>query len=289
MKMNLLLWSAIIFLVVVGCVGEKPQADPALFWKEGKYCVQTTALTQEEGSRTVRARMDGKWHDYELVEFTEEFMEWNLARRKETIELFRAMMRGEETGEGPDLAGPHNGIVATYGFQREDSQFKLNNAVKGMGFLPRREVIAGIITMLEENMDAPMPVRLEKLAYLYEKADSIFARDKQISLELYSQPEFMTQSFLNQMVNPVATIVFLDIPSYKLKTVVRLLHPEDPDLTAYERDVVKYINLIHGFFHGPFSKNFIAVIYYTVEIFDNSPMGSDPETGMGRRVAPPLL
>ena len=96
----------------------------------------------------------------------------------------------------------------------------------------------------------------------------------------------MTQSFLNQVYNPISTIVFLDIPSYKLKTVVRLLDPKDPDLNDYEKKVVLWINKIHDYFHGPFTVDFMGVVYHTVEVFDNSPRGQNPDTGMGRRIMP---
>src|SRR3989339_200225 len=45
----------------------------------------------------------------------------------------------------------------------------------------------------------------------------------QISLELYSERQFLTQTFLNQAFNPVSTIVYLDIPSYKFKAITQLL------------------------------------------------------------------
>jgi len=276
-----------LLFLLIGCVQSNSGLDPTKFWQDG-YCRQSCTRTQEEGAEVVKAKIEGKWKEFKLVEFHQEFMDWNLSRRMETIKLFQAMMKGDKNVQGPELAGPHNGIVATYGFKRDDTNFSLNNAVKGMGFLPKRERIVDVIKMLEESLEAPMPVRLEKLEFLYQNADSIFAFDKQISLELYSKPEFMTQTFLNQMVNPVSTIVFLDIPSFKLKTITRLLHPDDPELSDYEKNIVNYINLMHSFFHGRFSKDFIAVIYYVVEIYDNSPMGQDPESGMGRRVVPAL-
>ena len=53
--------------------------------------------------------------------------------------------------------------------------------------------------------------------------------------------------------------------------MAQLLHPTDPELTDYERDVVEYVNLIHSYFHGEFSTMFIAVIYHVIEVYDNSP------------------
>ena len=187
-----------------------------------------------------------------------------------------------KSSKTPGLAGPHNGIVASFGFERKDSKFKLNNAVKGMGFLPKREKIEEKIQLLKDTDNALFPEKLKNLIYFYDNIDSLFDLNKQGSLELYSTPEFETQTFLNQMTNPISTIVFLDIPSYKLKTIVRLLHPDDPNLTEYEKNVVRYINDIHSYFHGKFPRDYIAVIYYVVEIYDNSPGRMD---AMGRRIA----
>jgi hypothetical protein len=125
--------------------------------------------------------------------------------------------------------------------------------------------------LLTKTADAPMPAKLDVLEGMYKDANNIFDLDRQVSLELYAEPKFLTQSYTNQMINPVSAIVFLDIPSYKLKTIARLLDPNDPNLTDYEKKVVKYINMIHSYFHGAFDKDFIAVIYYVVEIYDNSP------------------
>lgn len=276
----------ISLLLVVSCAANKAvQINPDSFWKDG-YCVQTTCKTPEADSGVISAKVNGEWKDYKLAEYPEAFMEWNVGSRLDMLAQIKDMMMGKEGAGPPALDGPHNGVVATYGFKREDTLFDLNNAVKGMGFLPKREKIKEIIALLEDTHDDPMPKKLGVLESLYQDAENNFALDKQVSLELYSQPKFMTQSFLNQMTNPVCTIVYMDIPSYKLKTISRLLHPDDPNLSEYEQDIVKYINEIHSYFHGEFSINFLATIYYTVEVFDNSPRGKDPKTGMGRKMIP---
>jgi len=273
----------VITFISFGLFLNAKQEKKADFFKKG-YCIQKRAKTQKEGEKFIKAKVDGKWNKYDLKDLPDKFIDWNTSDRLEQLKNIKNMMMGKEAGE-MKLAGAHNGVVATYGYQREDSHFKLNNAVKGMGFLPKREKIKEVLKLLENTKDSPMLDRLDILTNFYENPDSIFAFDKQISLELYSQKEFMTQTFLNQMVNPAATIVYLDIPSFKLKTISRLLDPNDPDLTDYERDVVSYINKMHSYFHGEFSRDFIAVIYYVVEVYDNSPRGKDPETGMGRKIS----
>lgn len=249
---------------------------PSDFWHRDGYFHQDAVRTPSPDEQIIRAKLEGKWQEFTLQNLPEEFMEWNTQRRIETLDRFRQMAP-------PELAGPHNGIVASYGAKRFDTQFALNNAVKGMGFLPKPEMLPEVIAMLDSTKDAPFQEKLDNLQYLYENAEEIFYLDKQVSLELYSTPEFETQTFLNQMTNPISTIVFLDIPSYKLKTIVRLLHPDDPMLTEYEKNVVRYVNDVHSYFHGEFPIDYITVIYYVVEVYDNSPGRQD---AMGQRMAP---
>lgn len=261
-----------LMIVLCGVLTAKSMKLPKKaedFFKDG-YCRQTTAVTAQSESRSVRAYVEGEWQNYPLVRFPKAFMDWNVERRLEYVDVITKLMTGESEA-GPQLAGPHNGMVATYGYAGQGSKFKLNNAVKGMGFLPKAAKIDSMIAMLKGTMDDPMPAKLKILEGMYKDAENIFDLDRQVSLELYAEPKFLTQSYTNQMINPVSTIVFLDIPSYKLKTITRLLDPNDPALTEYEKQVVDYINLIHSYFHGKFPKQYIAVIYYVTELYDNSP------------------
>lgn len=264
----------ILTFILVSCgflfaKGVKLPSQPEDFFTDG-YCRQIVAKTCQTGAKSVRAYVDGKWQNYPLAHFPSAFMEWNIERRLEYLDIIRKMMNGD-TEQGPELAGPHNGMVATYGYAGQGSKFKLNNAVKGMGFLPKASKIDSVLAVLNKTIDSPMPEKLNVLESMYKDADNLFDMDRQVSLELYAEPKFLTQTFTNQMIYPVSTIVFLDIPSYKLKTIARLLDPNDPSLTDYEKKTVEYINLIHSYFHGAFDKKFIAVIYYVCEVYDNSP------------------
>jgi len=147
--------------------------------------------------------------------------------------------------------------------------------VKGMGFLPKAHKLDELTELLRNTKESPVEEKLEMLVDFYNRAEELFDFDKQVSLELYPTPEYETQTFINQMANPVSTIVFLDVPSFKLKTIPRLLHPEDPDLSAYERSVIRYVNDVYSYFHGDRGKDFITTIYYIVEVYDNSPGRKD--------------
>jgi hypothetical protein len=275
-----------IVLLFVGC---KKNADKNIINPEediwtGDYFVQEDVITPAANDTIIRAKLDGEWKEFTIRNLPPKVMEWDIEERKQTIADMKEMILSrDKNARGPRLAGPHNGIVASYGFKRDDTRFKLNNAVKGMGFLPKREKIKEVIANLEATNHESIMIKMDILVSMYESADSLFDLDKQVSLELYSVPKFNTQTFLNQITNPISTIVFLDIPSFKLKTIVRLLHPDNPSLTEYEKDIVKYINLVHSYFHGHFSKQFIAVVYYVVEVYDDSPGREDAK---GRRIVP---
>ncbi|MCK4333558.1 hypothetical protein KAX06_02090 [candidate division WOR-3 bacterium] len=226
----------------------------------------------------IRAKIDGSWQEFEIRRLPSGFQEWSFGKRAATLERFRKH-------EPPELAGPHNAMVATSGIARSDSRFAINNAVKGMGWLPYDEKLAEIIELLELTIDEEFSAKLDRLDSLYEQGTRLYDPTRQVSLELYSTPEFETGTFLNQMVNPACAVVFLDIPSYEFKAIAHLMHPDDPKLTETEKLQVKYANLIHSYFHGAFDKQFIGVVYYVIEVYDNSP--GKPEA-KGKRVVPEL-
>ncbi len=259
----------------LGMLYASKAVNPDEFWKDG-YCVQKTVKVPTVDAKRIEAKVDGKWQSYPLAAFPPAYWEWNRAKRMEYLDIFKEMLeKGSESTRQPQLSGPHNGMVATYGSARKDSRFKLNNAVKGMGFLPKASKMTEIIGILESTMEAPLSEKLAVLDSLYQHAEEVFAADRMVSLELYSEPRYTTQSFLNQMVNPACVTVFLDIPTYKVKQIARLIHPNDPNLSDYEKQACHYVNLMHSYFHGKFPKDYIAVIYYSIEVYDSSPGRKD--------------
>ena len=270
-----------LFMAVLSCKKESKMHSNLEhanknYWK-GSYFVQKTIKDIDLNKWTVRAKVDGKWQTFQIVDLPDAFVNWSVNRRLETLDRVR-------NNQPPSLSGPHNGMVASYGIRRKDSKFIINNAVKGMGFLPKPEKVEELITLLESTIDSSDEYKLNVLENLYKNADGYFTRKGLVSLELYTNPGFETHTFLNEMENPAVSIVFLDIPSFEVRALARLLHPEDPTLSEYEKDIVKYANLIHSYFHGHFDREFIAVIYYVVEVFDNTP----GRGGLGKRVVPPL-
>ncbi len=254
---------------------DRPASGP-LFNGEG-YCVQATVeMDHYLSDGTIRAFVDGGWQTYTVRHLSQGFIDWNIGTRLERLEDPMNSMR--------ILSGPHNGAVATYGSGRGDSRFSLNNAFKGFGPIPKDEIIGEWIERLANEWGASMTAKLQTLLDLYGDTNHFDFRNL-ASLELYSSPRFQTHSFLNQMENPIATVVFLDSPegSFELRTIPRLLHPDDPDLPSFEYNKLAWVNAIHDFFHGgpnpaetgPYR---IGAIYYVIEEFDNSP--SDGKRGV---------
>lgn len=276
---NRLSYSVIVgtILVFVGIRAAELEHSKMNFWK-GNTFHQQTVDTSKYNQGIIRAKTYGKehkWEEYKISELPDEFVEWNFKSRIESLEKIKK-------NNFPSFAGPHNAMVATQGIRRFDSKFSINNAVKGMGFLPKKDKMKEIIELLQSTIKRDRNEKIDILINLYNTPNEVFDRTKQISLELYSTPEFETHTFLNQMVNPRTAVVFLDIPSFELKVIAQLLHPEDSELTEYEKDMVEYVNLVHSYFHGKFDKMFIGTVYHIIEVYNNSP----GKNGRGVRIVP---
>ena len=244
------------------------------YWHQGRFA-QDNVNTGKIHEGIIEARINDRWDKYRVAELNDAFMEWNLKARLDYLKKIAQ-------SEMPSLSGPHCASVATYGGRRRDSEFTLNNAVKGMGLVPKKDRIEELGERLKSTMDADMKEKLEILQDNYNHPE-LWDRGKQISLELYARPEFETHTFLNLMANPMATIIFLDMPSYELRTIVRIIHPQDPNMLPEEKALLEYSNLAHGYFHGGAERLHNLLVFHIIEQFDNS-----PGSGMGVRVQPPL-
>lgn len=296
--------AVVVLAVMMGCSEKAPEFSNLEhgdqdYWHDVKFIPDTTDPMGERGQwagwfhqdavdaakadqGVIRARVGGKWQEFKTVDVPEHFLEWNFEHRLTQLAGFKKMMTGEEYT--PVLSGPHDGIVASHGVKRQDSHFDINNAVKGVGWLPKREKLAEVTALIKSTWDAPMPAKLAVLESLYQRGTDIFDPRLQTSLELYARPNYETHTFLNQMEDPGVSVVFLDLPeSYELRCIAQMMHPDDPALSEYEKQVVEYINLVHDYFHGKMPWQSIGVLYHVVQVFDNS-----PPKGRGRRVVPPL-
>lgn len=256
--------------------GKNKPPEGAKLWRDGKYCRQDNIDLKKAGQGILRAKVEGRWQDFTIQHLSPGFMEWNLKERIKSLE-------GILKREMPTFAGPHSGMVASHGAGRGDSRITINNAVKGMGFLPKPEVIGGLLGELQSSADSSMNYKLNWLINLYSQRKDLLDDTKQVSLELYAKPDFATHTFLNQMTDPAVSIVFLDIPSFEVRAITQLIDPNDPELTEYQRQMVEYVNGIHDYFHGAAPRKSIVAVYHVIEVFDNS-----PGKARGKRVVPPL-
>jgi hypothetical protein len=232
------------------------------FWEDSEFVQQTVDMSGYEKG-TIKARIDGEWQEFKIQKASKDFVEWNTKKRIEFLERIK-------TGKMPELGGPHSGAVATYGLGRLDSRFTLNNAIKGIGLAPKDDNIDKAIKRLKDTYKSTMPEKMDVLKSFYENPDFIDWR-KQTSLELYATPDFETHTFLNVMDNPIATLVFLDIPSLELRTIARIVHPDDKDALPSEKKLLEFVNLAHSYMHGEFPRLYPLLLFYIVEEFDNTP------------------
>lgn len=278
-------------VAIVGCgggesdpPGREEEPYPQQWWVDGKYVVHAAVNSSRLKEGIVRARIDGAWRDVKIVELPRRFVEWSLTERMARLE------RLARDGFDPrDLDGPHNACVATYGGWERGSSFSLNTAYKGMGFTPTPDRLEETLAALVEagrDIDARggdfmvrMARKTEHLATLYADA-SRFDLTKQVSLELLTEPGFATHTFLNMMANPVASASFLAYPTFELRTVPQLLHPDDPGLSPYQVLLVEYTNAVHNFVHGG-DRKYMACVYHVAEVYDDTPN----DTGGGKRIA----
>lgn len=232
------------------------------FWKDKKF-VQNSLDMSGYKNGMIKAKIDGDWKEFKIRKASDEFIKWNLEKRLKFLEDIKKGVMG--------WGGPHQGAVATYGLGRLDSKFTVNNAIKGIGLAPKDENLDKAIKRLKDTFESPMPEKMDILKSLYEKDADYFDWRKQTSLELYSTPTFETHTFLNVMDNPVATVVYLDIPSFEIRTIARVVHPEDKSALPSEKKLLEFVNLAHEYMHGKFSRIFPLLLFYIIEEFDNTP------------------
>jgi len=249
--------------------------DPASWWKPGGYIVHESVDTSLSDDGLIRAKVEGAWQKFKVKELPERFIAWSLSERANRLE--NLAMYGFRRR---DLAGPHNACVATFGGPERDSAVSLNTAYKGMGFVPRKRKLSETVSRLKHakvdierlyagDFHGMMIAKTRELGKLYSDKN-LFDKTKQVSLELFTTRDYATHTFLNMMVNPIASASFLAFPTFEIRAVPQLLHPLNPDLSEYERGLIAYTNAIHNFIHGGADLN-IACIYHIIEVFDDTP------------------
>ncbi|MGA1864050.1 MAG: twin-arginine translocation signal domain-containing protein [bacterium] len=260
--------------------------NPSSWWHKDEFVIHKTVDAKSIDKGTIRAFIDGSWREFKIIELPEEFITWSLETR--VARLGRMIRFG---GLDPrDLAGSHNACVATYGGPSRDSSVSLNTAYKGMGFTVHANRVREMTQKINEErnrierntMSNHSRLIHDKVRFLadFYRDQSIFDRTKQVSLELFTSPEFHTHTFLNMMANPITSASFLAFPTFEIRAIPQLLHPRNPWLSEYEKDLIAYTNEIHDFIHsGPGER--ITCVYHVIELFDDTPN----DMSKGKRVA----
>lgn len=287
-------------------------AEDKKYWNDEGYFHQDNINVSEIDQGILKLKglnLDG-WKEYNVVYTDEWFPEWNFSERLERIQ---GMI--DDPTKQPQWGGAHNPSVSSFGgvipapdaFNR--SQFRLNNAIKGMGLAPKETEIDRMIQEMYAIWDEDDTTRVLHLKGMYTNRDQ-WDMNKQISLELYATPERLTHSFINWMENPLSTISFMGLrmrfafpppgdpvpgpapvwmPTYELRCAAHMIHPMDPafDDDDYEFKLIKFSNTVHDFYHHspgeppPVRETMsIGVIHYILEEFDNDFVG-----GKSKRVA----
>ncbi|MGA1841533.1 MAG: twin-arginine translocation signal domain-containing protein [bacterium] len=284
--------------ITIGCNGRQDGYDlidqtsqsndvnPSSWWHKDEFVIHKTVDARRIDKRIIRAFIDGSWREFKIIDLPEEFITWSLETR--VARLGRMLRFG---GLDPrDLAGSHNACVATYGGPSRDSSVSLNTAYKGMGFTIHADKVREITQKINEernrierdtrsNHSRRIHDKVRFLADFY-RDQSIFDRTKQVSLELFTSPEFHTHTFLNMMANPITSASFLAFPTFEIRAIPQLLHPKNPWLSEYEKDLIAYTNEIHDFIHSGHGKR-ITCVYHVIELFDDTPN----DMSKGKRIA----
>lgn len=176
----------------------------------------------------------------------DEFIKWQLERRKEGIEN---LLLGKGSGYEAHLP-----VMATYG----KKGFKLNVAMKGVGLLPHKTLIKEYVsewTVLTDDCvasgwDKTRKKRLEVLLDFYSSPD-IFDKKHLFSIEMYGTKTFKNIKKSKQCALLFTDLGYKEIFSWQVNCKVKL--KQFPD------DVYKHAVLLHSLFHSKPTYNYPCV------------------------------
>ncbi len=249
------------------------------YWSHEGYPQQRAVDASHIKDGYIRARVDGIWRKFRIIELNQEFKDWNFAERLQRLDNLKA-------GGPPSFGGAHMPAVVTHGgIKRGDSAFSLNCAFKGMELAPKEDKVEELIDGLESRFSSTMPEKVQFQIDIYSNPD-LWDLTKLVSLEIFTVPPgepyrvegyAETHTFRNQMRNPQSTVCFCGksvFSSFELKTIAHIVHLKDETVDKYERLLVKFANYQRALYHGATMIGGIevmGVIYYVVEEFNNTP------------------
>lgn len=174
---------------------------------------------------TISVELNGELLTFEYQPLPEDFLLWQSQAR---MAAFDAMRAG--SAAGVRVMPAHLPVLATFG----SPPFQANLSTRGMGLLPRQDLLDSLTQRLEQarqaaqglDLAASLPARLEAIGSVY--ADwANFDPFLLGGLEI-----FEGQTLANLRIHPLASLLYTGeaprYPSYQFNGVVTLLSPGDP-------------------------------------------------------------
>lgn len=252
------------------------------YWAaDGLTPVQATVKNVDLANDTITARVEGRWRTLKIRELDQGFRDF---QSNALVAIYDYIM----TERSPFFGGVYcPAIISDGGIKRGDSLFKLNGAYKFVFPCPKEAYIDDITNGLMERLDDADERRTWMKANWADQslwdyriqvgrdetvmgpADQIKRRNDENNRE--------THTFRNLMENPLAIVLYLssnNFISYEVRTICHYAAPPADFTTepeGYEAKISRFINVL-GYTSHQVDHKFPAMIFYTVEAFDNSMM-----------------
>lgn len=209
---------------------------------------------------SITINVNGSRIEIPLRPLPESFIHWQCSARIKSLERMLE-------GVGPGGFGPHLPVMTTRGSYHP---FPVSSAAKGVGLLPREDLLeertSAFEKMIEEGMagdwEATLPERLKALMEFYSSEDELDLY-KLGSLEIYGK-----RTYENIQQDPRASLLYVDLESgvlsYMVNCVTEIVKPKSP--------YYRFEMAAHDMFHKPSElKVPAAYVFYVSEVYDKSP------------------
>jgi hypothetical protein len=245
------------------------------YWNDKGFPVQKTVKVNKLSEGIISAEVDKQWKQFKIIELEQEFRNFESTSM---ANVYNKLLEGSMVFGGAYCPG----IISQGGIPRGDSQFNLNAACKFMFPCPKEDQIQEIIDGLKQRATDPVARRtwfrdqfLNQDVWNWSR---FVGRDETVVPPGVEKPDTdyrETHTFRNLMANPLAVLLFIsniDVQSFELRTIAHYVSQDDETADPYEQKIAEFINTYANVSHGQNNK-FPAIIFYTVEEFNNSMMG----------------
>lgn len=259
---------------VTGNIGRYWEAD-------GLTPRQRTVRVDKVSNDIITAKIEGRWRKFQIKELDQGFRDF---QSNALVAIYDFIMEEEK----PFYGGVYcPAIISDGGIKRGDSLFKLNGAYKFVFPCPKEEYIDEITDGLMARLNDAEERRTWMKANWADQSKWNYkiqvGRDETVmgpndDIPRRNNPTHReTHSFRNLMENPLAVVLYLssnNFISYEVRTICHYAAPPADFITppdGYEAKISRFINVL-GYSSHQVDHKFPAMIFYTVEAFDNSMM-----------------